>query len=92
MQDEENAENFFISSDTDMENELSQLFDDSINESHLLAHEEQDSNNESHVTSDQETAQISENPEITSTNLKPNPHSSSLSQTEGPCLHQSPNS
>ena len=67
IQDEENAENLLISSDTDMENELSQLFDNSIDESHLLNYEEQHSNNEGHVTSDQETAQISEKPEITST-------------------------
>ena len=87
IQDEENAENLLISSDTDMENELSQLFDNSIDESHLLNYEEQHSNNEGHVTSDQETAQISEKPEITSTNLKPDLHSSSLSQNEGPCIN-----
>ena len=87
IQDEENAENLLISSDTDMENELSQLFDNSIDESHLLNYEEQYSNNEGHVTSDQETAQISEKPEITSTNLKPDLHSSSLSQNEGPCIN-----
>jgi len=74
------------------QNELSQLFDNSINESHLLNYEEQDSNDEGNITSDQETAQISEKPEITSTNLKPDPHFSSLSQNEGPCMHQSPNS
>ena len=87
IQDEENAENLLISSDTDMENELSQLFDDSINESHLLNYEEQHSNNEGHVTSDQETAQISEKPEITSINFKPDLHSSSLSQNEGPRIN-----
>lgn len=87
IQDEENAENLLILSDTDMENELSQLFDNSIDESHLLNYEEQHSNNEGHVTSDQETAQISEKPEITSTNLKPDLHSSSLSQNEGPCIN-----
>ena len=87
IQDEENEENLLISSDTDMENELSQLFDNSIDESHLLNYEEQHSNNEGHVTSDQETAQISEKPEITSTNLKPDLHSSSLSQNEGPCIN-----
>ena len=36
IQDEENAENLVISSDTDMENELSQ-FDNSIDESQLAA-------------------------------------------------------
>ena len=64
IQDEENAENLLISSDTDMENELSQLFDNSIDESHLLNYEEQHSNNEGHITSDQETAQISEYPKL----------------------------
>ena len=87
IQDDENVENLLISSDTDMENELSQLFDNSIDDSHLLNYEEQHSNNEGHVTSDQETAQISEKPEITSTNLKPGLHSSSLSQNEGPCIN-----
>ena len=67
--------------------ELSQLFDDSVDESHLLNYEEQHSNNEGHVTSDQETPQISEKPEITSTNLKPDLHSSSLSQNESPCIN-----
>lgn len=78
--DEENAETLLISSDTDMENELSQLFDDSIDEPRLLNYEEQHSINEGHVTLDQETAQISEKPKITSTNLKPDLHSSTLSQ------------
>ena len=86
-QDEENAENLLISSDTDMENQLSQLFDDSIDDSHLLNYEEQHRNNEGNVTFHQETAQISEKPEITSTNLKPDLHSSSLSQNEGPCIN-----
>lgn len=40
IQDEENAETLLISSDTDMENELSQLFDDSIDEPRLLNYEE----------------------------------------------------
>jgi len=57
IQDEENRENLLILSDTDMENQLSQLFDDSI-------YEEQQSNNESHVTSDQETAQIRYLPQV----------------------------
>jgi len=56
-QDEENTENLPILSDTDMENQLSQLFDDSI-------YEEQQSNNEGHVTSDQETAQIRYLPQV----------------------------
>ena len=90
IQDEGDAENLLISSDTDMENQLSQLFDNPINESHLLNYEEQHSNNEGRVTSDQETAQISEEPEITSTNLKPDLHSSSLSQNEGPCINHPP--
>ena len=50
-----------------MENELSQLLDNSIDESHLLNYEKQHSNNGSHVTPDQETAQVSEKSEITST-------------------------
>ena len=86
IQDEVNAENLLISSDTDMEYDLSQLFDDSIDESHLLNYEEQHSNNDGHVTSDHETPQISEKPEITS-NLKPDLHSSSLSQNESPCIN-----
>ena len=87
IQDEENAENLLVSSDTDLESQLSQLFDHSMDESHLLNYEEQHSNKEGHVTFDQETAQISEKPEITSTNLKPDHHSSSLSQHEGPCIN-----
>ena len=86
IQDEVNAENLLISSDTDMEYDLSQLFDDSIDESHLLNYEEQHGNNDGHVTSDHETPQISEKPEITS-NLKPDLHSSSLSQNESPCIN-----
>ena len=37
------------------------------------------------VTSDQETAQISEKPQITTTTLKPNLHCSTLSRNESPC-------
>ena len=52
---------------------------ESIDESHLLNCEEQHNNNKGHVTSDQETAHISEKPQITTTNLKPELLSSTLS-------------
>ena len=77
-QDEENAESLLISSDTDMESEPLNV-DSSIDESHLLNCEEQHNNNKGHVTSDQETAHISEKPQITTTNLKPELLSSTLS-------------
>ena len=64
-----------------------ELFKDCLALSHLLNYEEQHSNNEGQVTFHQETAQISEKPEITSTNLKADLHSSSLSQNEGPCIN-----
>lgn len=77
-QDEENADSFLISSDTDMENEPLNV-GSSIDKSHLLNCEEQHNNNKGHVTSDQETAHISEKPQITTTNLKPELLSSTLS-------------
>ena len=77
-QDEENADSFLISSDTDMENEPLNV-GSSIDRSHLLNCEEQHNNNKGHVTSDQETAHISEKPQITTTNLKPELLSSTLS-------------
>ena len=61
-----------------MENEPLNV-DSSIDESHLLNCEEQHNNNKGHVTSDQETAHISEKPQITTTNLKPELLSSTLS-------------
>ena len=45
IQDEENAENLLISLTETWRNELSQLLNDSIDESHLLNYEEQHSNN-----------------------------------------------
>lgn len=77
-QDEENADSFLISSDTDMENEPLNV-GSSIDKSHLLNCEEQHNNNKGHVTSDQETAHIREKPQITTTNLKPELLSSTLS-------------
>lgn len=77
-QDEENAESLLISSDRDMENEPLNV-GSSIDKSHLLNCEEQHNNNKGHVTSDQETAHISEKPQITTTNLKPELLSSTLS-------------
>lgn len=77
-QDEENADSFLISSDTDMENEPLNV-GSSIDKSHLLNCEEQHNNNKGHVTSDQKTAHISEKPQITTTNLKPELLSSTLS-------------
>ena len=61
-----------------MENEPLNV-DSSIDESHLLNCEEQHNNNKGHVTSDQETAHISEKPQITTTNLNPELLSSTLS-------------
>ena len=61
-----------------MENEPLNV-DSSIDESHLLNCEEQHNNNKGHVTSDQETAHISEKPQITTTNLIPELLSSTLS-------------